>query len=63
MMKCNTYDNRKIVDQYVEMFNPYESRTSIEIDLVALTRYAKDHKKTIKQLSEAEISLFRKAHS
>lgn len=60
MMKCNTYDNRRAVDQYIEMFNPYESRSSIGIDLVALTRYAKKNGKNIKQLSEREIELFRK---
>lgn len=60
MMKCNTYSNRKIVDQYVKMFNPYESRPSIGIDLVALTRYAKNNGKTVKELSENEVALFKK---
>lgn len=59
-MKCNTYENRKTVEQYVEMFNPYESRPSIGIDLVALTRYAKQNGKKANELSEKEISLFKK---
>lgn len=41
VMNCNTYKNRKVVEQYLNEFNPYESRPSIKIDLVALTRYAK----------------------
>lgn len=60
MMKCNTYNNRTVVDEYVKMFNPYESRPSIGIDLVALTRYAKKNGKTVKQLSESEVELFKK---
>lgn len=60
MMKCNTYKNRTEVDEYVKMFNPYESRPSIGIDLVALTRYAKKNGKTVKQLSKREMELFKK---
>lgn len=59
-MKCNTYKNRNVVDQYIKMFNPYESRPSIGIDLVALTRYAKKNGKTVNQLSEGEVQLFKK---
>lgn len=55
--KC---DNRKIVEKYIETFNPYEGRPSIDIDLVALTRYAKEQGKEVKELSETEIALFRK---
>ena len=60
MMKCNTYKNRNVVDQYIKMFNPYESRPSIGIDLVALTRYAKKNGKTVNQLSDGEVQLFKK---
>lgn len=58
-MKCNTAKNRTTVEQYLSMFNPYESRPSIAIDLVALTRYAKKHGKVVKDLSENEIAAFR----
>lgn len=47
------------VDQYLSMFNPYESRPSIAIDLVALTRCAKKHGKAVKDLSDDEIAAFR----
>lgn len=60
MMKCNTYENRKMVEQYVEAFSPYESRPSIGIDLVALTRYAKQNGKRTDELSEQEIARFKK---
>ena len=60
MTKCNTYSNRKIVEQYVKKFNPYESRPSIGIDLVALTRYAKENGKVVKELSESEVALFKR---
>lgn len=58
-MKCNTAKNRTTVEQYLSMFNPYESRPSIAIDLVALTRYAKKHGKVAKDLSDSEIAAFR----
>ena len=60
MMKCNTYENRKTVEQYVEAFSPYESRPSIGIDLVALTRYAKQNGKKADELNEQEIARFKK---
>lgn len=58
-IKCNTAKNCMIVDQYLSMFNPYESRPSIAIDLVALTRCAKKHGKAVKDLSDDEIAAFR----
>ena len=58
-MKCNTAKNRTTVEQYLSMFNPYESRPSIAIDLVALTRYAKKHVTVAKDLSDNEIAAFR----
>ena len=58
-MKCNTAKNRTTVEQYLSMFNPYESRPSIAIDLVALTRYAKKHGQVAKDLSDNEIAAFR----
>lgn len=51
--------NKKVVDDYIKQFNPYESRKMIEIDLVALTRYAKSQGKKVSELSEEEISLYR----
>ena len=60
MMNCNTYENHSTVEQYLKMFNPYETRPSIGIDLVALTRYAKKSNKTLKELSEEEVALFRR---
>ena len=60
MMKCNTIRNQSIVDNYISEFNPYENKPSIGIDLVALTRYARQNGKTAKELSSKEISLFRK---
>ena len=61
VMKCNTYENRKVVEQYVKEFNPYESRPSIGIDLLALTRYAKKIGKKANELNESEIMLFKKS--
>lgn len=60
VMNCNTYENRKIVEQYVKEFNPYESHPSIGIDLLALTRYAKKVGKKANELSELEIAPFRR---
>lgn len=60
VMNCNTYENRKVVEQYVKEFNPYESCPSIGIDLLALTRYAKKIGKKANELSESEMALFRK---
>jgi len=60
MMKCNTIRNQSIVDNYISEFNPYENKHSIGIDLVALTRYARQNGKTAKELNSKEISLFRK---
>ena len=62
LMNCNTYENRKIVEQYVADFNPYESRTPIEIDLLALTRYAKKLGKKINELNEDELDAFKNNH-
>ena len=59
LMNCNTYENRKIVEQYVAEFNPYESRSSIEIDLLALTRYAKALGKKVNELNESELDEFK----
>ena len=59
MKNCNVYNNREIVDKYIEEFNPYESRTSIGIDLLALTRYAKVNNKKLEELKEEEIDQFR----
>lgn len=60
LMNCNTYENRKIVEQYVADFNPYESRDSIEIDLLALTRYAKKLGKKLNELDQNELNEFKK---
>ena len=60
VMNCNTYKNRKVVEQYLNEFNPYESRPSIKIDLVALTRYAKSIGKKANELKENEITVFRR---
>lgn len=60
VMNCNTYKNRKVVEQYLNEFNPYESRPSIKIDLVALTRYAKSIGKKTNELKEDEIATFRR---
>lgn len=60
VMNCNTYENRKIVEQYIKEFNPYEYHPSIGIDLLALTRYAKKVGKKATELSELEIVPFRK---
>ncbi len=59
MKKCNTARNQSIVDNYISKFNPYESKPSIGINLVALTRYAKKNGKTAKELSPEEVSLFK----
>ena len=59
VMNCNTYENRKIVENYVKEFNPYENHPSIDLDLVALTRYAKSLGKKVSDLSNAEIATFR----
>ena len=58
VMNCNTYENRKIVENYVNEFNPYENHPSIDIDLVALTRYAKNLGKKTSDLTSAEIASF-----
>lgn len=63
MANCNTYVNCKEVDQYISRNNPYEIHPSIGMDLVALTKYAKKCKKLPKQLSETEISKFKKVKS
>lgn len=59
----NTWDtlNRYFMKQVTERsaLNPYELQPSIGIDLVALTRYAKANGKTLTELSETEIDLFR----
>ena len=60
MKNCNVYNNRKIVEEYVKNFNPYESRPSIGIDLLALTRYARENNKKLENLSEQEISQFKR---
>ena len=60
MKKCNTYENRKVVEEYLKEFSPYENRASIAIDLVELTRYAKKNGREIKELSEEEILMFKK---
>lgn len=60
VMNCNTYKNRKVVEQYLNEFNPYESQPSIKIDLVALTRYAKSVGKKANELKEDELASFRK---
>lgn len=60
MVKCNTYRNQTAVDEYLKSFNPYESRSSIGIDLVAITRYAKRNGKTVKELSPREVELFKR---
>lgn len=59
-MKCNTYENRKLVDDFIQMFNPYEVAPSIGINLVELSRYAKKHNKKISELSEEEMIMFKK---
>lgn len=38
---------------------PYESRPSIDIDLLALTRYAKELGKQVNELSETELDTFK----
>ena len=63
MMKCNTYENRKRVEKYLKMFNPYESKPSIGIDLVAVSRYAKEHDKKLDELTEHELVIFKKNQS
>ena len=59
----NTWDtlNRYFMKQVTERpaLNPYEMQPSIGIDLIALTRYAKANGKTLTELSETEINLFR----
>ena len=54
-----SYKNKKVVDDYIKQFNPYENHIMIGIDLVELTRYAKRQGKKLSELSENEISLFR----
>lgn len=60
MMKCNTYENRKLVDGFIQMFNPYEVAPSIGINLVELSRYAKKHNKKISELMEEEMIMLKK---
>lgn len=60
MMNCKTYENRKKVDNYIEIFNPYESNPSIGIDLVAVSRYAKEIGKKLDELTEQELFMFKK---
>ena len=59
----NTWDtlNRYFMKQVTDrpVLNPYELQPSIGIDLVALTRYARANGKTLTELSETEIDLFR----
>lgn len=59
----NTWDtlNRYFIKQVTErpVPNPYELLPSIGIDRVALTRYARANGKTLTELSETEINLFR----
>ena len=55
----NTNEKRKVVEQYIRNFPPYENHPSIGIDLVALTRRAKSVGKKANELTEEEIDLFR----
>ena len=57
--KCNTTKNQSVINRYLSKRNPYESVPSMRIDLVALTRYAKENNKTAKKLSPEEIALFK----
>lgn len=59
MMNYNTYKNRKKVDAYITVFNPYESKPSIGIDLVAVSRYAKEIGKKLDELTVQELVLFK----
>lgn len=59
-MNYRTYENRKKVDEYIEKFNPYESKPSIGIDLVALSRYAKKIGKKLEELTEQELFMLKK---
>ena len=61
MKSCSVYRNRKVVEQYNAIMNPYESRPSIGIDLLELTRYAKANNKKPENMSEEEIALFKKS--
>ena len=60
MKNYNLNSNKKIVEQYFNDFNPYESRTSIGIDLLALTRYAKAHNIKLEDMNDAEVAKFKK---
>lgn len=49
---------QSVVNRYLLEHNPYKSEMSIGIDLVALTRYAKENGKTAKELSPEKIAMF-----
>ena len=55
----NMYEECEQVNLYLREFSPYESRESIGIDLLALTRYAKKNNKKTSELTEEEIDLFK----
>lgn len=50
----------EIAEQYIREMNLYESRPSIAIDLVALTRYAKANNINLTELKESEIAMFQR---
>lgn len=56
--KCNTTKKQSVINRYLSEHNPYKSEPSMGIDLVALTRYAKENDKTAKELSSEEIAMF-----
>jgi len=58
--KCSVFEKREIAEQYIREMNPYESRPSIAIDLVALTRYAKANNINLTELKESEIAMFQR---
>lgn len=60
MKNCSVYSNRKIVEQYIEKMNPYESRPSIGLDLLALTRYAKANNRKLEDMKEHELAKFKR---
>ena len=50
----------QVVKKYIELYSPYKSQESLGINLVELTRYAKNVGKQPNELSEEEIAKFKK---
>ena len=48
----------RIAQEFIQNINPYRAKPSLGIDLRSLAKYAKENKKSVPLMSEAELKQF-----